>query len=77
MALREDSGKRKSMSDSLFRITIHHMKVMNHFLKDLQKLQISFGEHFRSFRRKREQKVEYLIWTQRSYHRSLHMMQVI
>ena len=43
MALREDSGKRKSMSDSLFRTTIHHMKVMNHFSKDLQKLQISFG----------------------------------
>ncbi len=47
------------------------------FSKDLQKLQISFGEHFRNFRKKKEQKAECLTWIQRLYHQSLRMMQDI
>ena len=43
---------------------IHHMKVMSHSLKDLQKQQTSYGANYRNFRKKKELKAEFLTWRQ-------------
>ena len=65
MVSKVDFGKKQSMLEISFRTPTSHKMVMKVSLKVLQKQQTSFGEDFRNYRKKKEQRAAYLTWKQK------------